>query len=683
LRFIAAILVVCFAAPGIARAQVCDPEPVLRAARAAGFSRMVAEPGDGCVSVVLSGDGERSFGVALAVWDGMLFTSESSENRRAERPERLEAFIERVGADEAVRAELERCGRGAFADRSDVERKLRAAADDVRRVPSQRSAARERAIRAGSDELEAAIVAVLLALALVLVAIGARPRADTAPRAHVEAPGEAVGVAARLAVIGIAIVGAALALGVALRFSPQVDEGSTLGGRTASFASLLSWDPGSEPFNPPGYPVLAAAWLRLHGGPVFARMLSIGFVPLTALAAFAGGSALGNRRTGLFAAALVCLAPFHVTLAGVARGYAGYALVLCLLVAAVARTHRGASGVWVALTGLLALFASYLTWPAAAGALVLAKLSRRERFAYAGAMGVAALALVPRIANGALVAVEVSTRRFGVETPLEAIAIASAGAAHGTSALVAHSWDQINAQSIALVGALALVALPLARPSLRPWRGSLARAHAFAGLTVLPLFALLAGGSGIEARHVVCAVVALGFVLALALGALVAHARWRKLGIALGMVVTAASVVTHVETMESVGGFMHELPRWVAPARAVVIVPRQGLVPVHHMLIGDNPPMNDRLDWSADCEGWLTEDDYCVELDRRVVVAVEDVRPAVVAGVREIGSSVWVFESHGVAVPPSLSACRRIHRDQAWTVLRCAPADLAAGSVSP
>jgi hypothetical protein len=507
----------------------------------------------------------------------------------------------------------------------------------------------------------------IVSLAIVLWPAVRRQRAEPGGSWHIE----------HVVLLCVAAIAVAIATTIAWHLTPEGDEIATLGTRHAALSTLVSWEEGGEPFNPPGSATLFGLWLRLHGGFFWARMLSLALIPLTAAAAYWAGASLGGRATGVAFAALLTLSPAYLRLAAIARAYALIVLALCLLLAMLARGARTPSrGVGLGLATLFALWTSYLLWPLAVATPWFVGLARRDRLRISGALAFSAAALLPRIANGVGAARE-KTGPFEILGPVDAFRHALA--ATGLSAPQADAAPG----SVAVIGGSAIAGGLILLAILYLWRRSrrqLAVVVSAVLLVAVPVGALLSGGQGIRERHVITVHVMLAFLAAIGLGSLFAAASGKVRGL-VWLLVSGLAVCAFVgdrAALDAAHGWNTDIGRLSAGADLIVIVPRDAQGMMYAMLFGDAPEGRETVRWLPVCQ--LGTERWCRRVGQQQTVSVDEVSDGVVSAAAGVRRSVWIFRKDAAVypggLPRALGACGELLRDPDWQLVECAPASL-------
>jgi len=657
-------LVIAAPAPPTSASAACDAE-LLRARAQQTFPEYQVETvrfhGSIATLRLFRREGAGTFTVALRTEGSEFFTSVMARQLDAAEHARVSQLVAGWYEQRDVPQSLGRCSQEVSDDVGDsnlaVRRAAEAALGDV---------------RLGSvHESWIVLGALVLSLAIVLLPGLWRPSRSTgrAPTARLDLA----------LVLGAALVALSIAAVVAWRMAPETDEVVTLGARHETLSSLLSWNVGGEPFNPPGTSAIFALWLRVASGFFWARVLSIALIPLTALAAYRAGTAAAGRYVGLSFAGLLILAPAYLRLAAIARAYALIAFSLCLILAVVTRTKETRScGGSVGVAGLLALWVSYLLWPLALAAPWMARLDRRDRLRLTGALALMAAAFAPRIANGFTNAMnKTDLSMFEIHGPSDALGYALAMVGQ------APPLDCAGNETVrVLAGAMAAVLILAAIVGL--WRSAprqLRDPLLVLGLVVIPVLALLGGGHGIRDRHVIAVHVALTLLAATGLGLMISGRRGSKprmLGWFLAIALAVVSAYGNGMVVRGSEGWIGQISRLCAGADLLMIVPRSAQLSVHAMLTGDSPLASATLRWPPVCESdteW-----WCRRVNGLQVVSVDEVTDDVVAAASAFARSIWIFEArreethHGV--PPRVRGCEPILADSMWSVFSCAGTNL-------
>lgn len=655
----AAALALRFASPALATAA-CDTDALRGHSQQALADYTITDVNadDGVVTVVINSTEHGTYALAMRTAGTAFFTSVTGANFDPTERARLSAVVaswyERHDIQQLLAACCER-----------TELSASAAQDRVRSAASLALGS----LRGGSTS-EALISLTALLASLVLVCWPGRSAATSNAKRLLPSRLDIV------LLLTIAVTALAIAGSVAWQLAPEADEVATLGARHEALTAVLAWNVRAEPFSPPGVPLLFALWLRVVGGFFAARLLSLALIPLTAVAAYWSGRCLSDRVTGLCFAALLLLAPSYLRLAAIARGYACITLVLCLLLAAVARTfHVDSRGRGVGAVGLLALWTSYLLWPLAFAAPCVARLERRDCLRLTAALTLTALGLLPQVLNGfgAALAKPDSFELAGFADTLAA-ALTSVGQLPPSD--YAHSppaaW---------LAGGLGIT-LVLAT-FLRRDNGVTSCLHlAWAALVAvaLPVLALLAGGHGIRERHVIALQVGLTLLAALGLGGLLTNPRraLRTLGIVLAATLLFASFRGSQALIQQTGGWIPELRRLCAGADLLVLVPRQAQGALLAMLTGDAPNATPMIAWPPVCA--TDNETWCQRIDDLSIIAVDVADDAVAQSAARFEHSLWIFEARPAGdtglVPDVMRNCTTLLADTHWSAFECTAAEL-------
>jgi hypothetical protein len=525
----------------------------------------------------------------------------------------------------------------------------------------------DRGTRLGPRSITEPIIVVgafALSLAIVLWPAFPQPRRPTA-----RLPGEWLHLAA---VLCAAFVAVGVAVTIAWRMAPEGDEVVTLGSRHTALSTLLSWADGGEPFNPPGAATLFALWLRLVHGLLSARAVSVALIPLTAWLAYLGGRALAGRAVGVAFALLLVMAPAYLRFAVIARNYAMIACALCLILATVGRTNQTPSrGALVGVASLFGLWVSYLLWPLALAAPLLARLQRRDRTRVMLALTIMVVAFVPRVANGFSNATG-KRGLFELRTVDEAFAYALAIAGQGPPLGYPDTAMLIRPARAVAVALIAAGIVALWQRDARQLRNALLTL----GLVVAPVLALLSGGHGIRDRHVIAVHVALTLLVATGLGLATTVLRsWTARSVAwlLALALATICVLGNRAVVLASNNWIPHLDGLCEQANLVVTVPRAAQGVVFAMLFGDSPEGGKTMRWPPACD--LGTEWWCRRVGRVQNVAIDEVTDAVLETAATMPRSVWIFNVDAAAsdrIPPRVRRCQETFANSEWLVFDCA-----------